>query len=98
MNCKKFFDDLIDYAIGEDEANGIIRKPNPIGVYKVIEKLNSKIENCIYLGDSDVDIQTAKNANIPCISVLWGFRSKEFLIKSGGEIFVSKPGEILDII
>lgn len=98
MNCKKFFDDLIDYAIGEDEANGIIRKPNPIGVYKVIEKLNSKIENCIYLGDSDVDIQTAKNANIPCISVLWGFKSKEFLIKSGGEIFVSKPGEILDII
>lgn len=98
MNCKKFFGDLIDIAIGEDESNGIIRKPDPIGVFTVIKELNSDIKNCVYVGDSDVDILTAKNAGIPCISVLWGFRSKEFLIKSGGEIFVSKPNEILDII
>ena len=98
MNCKKFFNDLIDIAIGEDESNGIIRKPDPIGVFTVIKELNSDIKNCVYVGDSDVDILTAKNAGIPCISVLWGFRSKEFLIKSGGKIFVSKPNEILDII
>ncbi len=98
LHSSLFFGDLIDYAQGEDEQNGIIRKPNPAGVFKVMEKLNAKKENCIFIGDSDVDILTAKNAEIPCISVLWGLKSKEFLIKSGGEIFVQSPLEILDMI
>ena len=98
MHSKEFFGDLIDYAQGEDEINGIIRKPNPTGVLKVLDILGSKSENSVFLGDSDIDIQTAKNANMPCISVLWGFRSEEFLIQSGGNIFVKNPSEILTMV
>lgn len=98
LHSKLYFDNLIDYAQGEDELNGIIRKPNPIGVYKVIKELNSKIENCIFVGDSEVDIQTAKNAGIPCISVLWGLKTKEFLVNCGGEIFVNEPLEIFNML
>ena len=98
LHSKVYFGYLIDYAQGEDELNGIMRKPNPIGVYKVIKELNSKIENCIFVGDSEVDIQTAKNVGIPCISVLWGLKTKEFLIQNGGENFVSEPLEILDML
>ena len=96
--CKEFFGDLIDYAQGEDEYMGIIRKPNPAGLYKVLEIIGSKAENSIFIGDSEVDIQTAQNADIPCISVLWGLKSKEFLIQNGGKFFVNKPLEILDMI
>ncbi len=91
--CNKYFGDYIQTAIGE--GYGVERKPNPTGVFKAIEELNSDIKNAIYIGDSDVDIQTAKNANIPCISVLWGFRDKEFLIKNGGHIFASTPDDII---
>lgn len=98
MHSKQFFGDLIDFAQGEDTLNGIPSKPNPIGTNKVLEILNVKAENCIFIGDSEVDIQTAKNANMPCISVLWGLKSEEFLKNSGGKIFVKKPSEILDMI
>ncbi len=98
QNCKHFFKDLIDYAQGEDELNGILRKPSPIGVYRVLEKLNSKVENSVFIGDSEVDIQTAKNAGIPCISVLWGLKTKEFLINNGAVNLVSNPLEILSMV
>ena len=96
--CEEFFNGLVDYAQGEDEFMGIIRKPNPVGVYKVLEILNSTPNHSIFVGDSDVDIQTAINAKMPCISVLWGLKSKEFLIENGGKIFVNKPSEILDMV
>lgn len=98
MQCQSFFNGLVDYAQGEDEYMGIIRKPNPAGVNKVLEILNSDYKNSIFIGDSEVDIQTAKNANMPCISVLWGLKSKEFLIQNGGTIFVNSPLEILDMV
>ncbi len=94
--CKYYFEDLIDTAIGE--GKGIERKPNPMGVMKVIEELNSKPEESIYIGDSETDTETAKNAKIPCISVLWGYRDKELLEKSGAKIFAEKPEEIIKII
>ena len=50
-------------------------------------------EDAVYIGDSDVDIMTAKNCGLPCISVLWGFRDKDFLIEHGGSLFVEKPIE-----
>ena len=50
----------------------------------------------VYSGDSDVDIDTAKNAGIPCISVCWGFRSRQFLIEHGASILVEKPSEFID--
>ena len=96
--CEEFFKGLVDYAQGEDEYMGIFRKPNPVGVYHVLEVLNSSPEKSIFIGDSDIDIKTAKNANMPCISVLWGLKSKEFLIENGAETFVEKPLEILNMV
>jgi len=52
-------------------------------------------KNAVYVGDSDVDVETAKNSGLPCISVLWGFRDKEFLIRHGAKTFISAPSELL---
>ena len=94
--CKEYFDGYIDIAIGE--GNGIEKKPDPKGVLKSIKELNSTKEKSIYIGDSEVDIQTAQNAGIPCISVLWGFKDKEFLTNNGAKIFAEKPKDIIEII
>ena len=92
--CNKYFPNLIDIALGENEADGIRKKPAPDMVHKAMNHLNASPEECVYIGDSDVDLQTAKNSGIPCISVLWGFRSKEFLLAHGATMFVEKPEEI----
>ena len=60
--------------------------------------MNLKAEEAIYIGDSDVDIKTAENSLMPCISVTWGFRDKEFLIKNGAKIIVESPKEIFNYI
>lgn len=92
--CDKYFPNLIDIALGENEAEGIRKKPAPDMVFKAMKQLNASPEECVYIGDSDVDLQTAKNSGIPCISVLWGFRTKEFLQTHGATMFVEKPEEI----
>ena len=92
--CDKYFEDLIDFSAGENESGGIRKKPAPDTVLKVLEYFNVKKRNAIYVGDSEVDIQTAKNAGLECISVLWGFKNKEFLQKYGAKILISKPDEI----
>lgn len=93
---EKFFGNLIDIAVGE--GDGIKRKPNIDGVLKAVKSLNSNISETIFVGDSDVDILTAKNANIECISVLWGYRKKEFLIEKGATIFAETPKDIEKIL
>jgi len=57
--------------------------------------VNVEKDGAVYIGDSDVDVMTAKNCGMPCISVLWGFRDKKFLIEHGANVFVEKPSEIL---
>lgn len=94
--CKKYFNGLIQISIGESEH--VRKKPAPDSVLKVVRELNSDIKNCIYVGDSDVDVQTAKNAEIPCIGVTWGFRDKELLQKEGASYIVEKPSDIIKII
>lgn len=94
--CQYYFQDYIQSSIGE--GYGIERKPNPKGILKSIKELNSNIEKVIYIGDSEVDIATAKNAQIPCISVLWGFKDRTFLEQAGGKIFANTPEEIIKII
>ena len=90
-----FFDGLIDVAIGENEAEGVKRKPAPDTVLMALKRLNATKEEAVYVGDSDVDIMTAKNSGLPCISVLWGFRDREFLEAHGGTVFISTPKELL---
>ena len=91
--AKHFFPDTIEVAIGERET--IRKKPAPDTVLEALRQLGASKEGAVYIGDSDVDIMTAKNCGLPCISVLWGFRDKDFLIQHGGTIFVNKPSEIL---
>lgn len=90
--CKKYFEDLIDIAIGQ--AGDVPKKPAPDGVLKAIKLLGA--ENIVYLGDSGVDVQTAKNANIPCIGVTWGFRDKKDL--KGADFIIDNPHDIINII
>jgi phosphoglycolate phosphatase len=89
---KHFFGEYITVAIGERE--NIRKKPAPDTVFEALRQLNASPAGAVYIGDSDVDVMTARNSNIPCISVLWGFRSKEFLIKNGATTFVTAPNEI----
>lgn len=94
--CKKYFGDLIQIAIGESE--NVRKKPAPDSVLKAIKELNSSVENSIYAGDSDVDVQTAKNTGIDCIGVTWGFRDRELLKSEGAKYIVDNPSEIVNII
>ena len=91
--CHHFFGDLVTVAIGERED--IRKKPAPDTVIEALRQLNATAEESVYIGDSDVDIDTARNAGMPCISVLWGFRDKEFLIEHGATTLVATPQEIL---
>ena len=93
--CQHFFPDTIEVAIGENEAAGIRKKPAPDTVYAALDALGVGKGNAVYVGDSDVDIQTAANAGLPCISVLWGFRDKAFLTENGAKTFISTPSELL---
>lgn len=93
--CSHFFPDTIEVAIGEHEAEGIRKKPAPDTVIAALDALGVGKERAVYVGDSDVDIQTARNSGLPCISVLWGFRDKDFLIQHGAKTFISAPHELL---
>ena len=96
--CKKYFADLIDFSAGENENLGIKKKPAPDTVLKILNKFNLNSEQAVYIGDSEVDIQTAKNSNIQCISVTWGFKNREFLISNGATNIANSPQEIIEII
>lgn len=96
--CKKYFGDLIQVAIGENEAEGVRKKPAPDSVFKAITDLKLSIENVIYVGDSETDVQTAKNAEIHCIGCTWGFRDKSVLVEEGADYIVNAPDEIPDLI
>ena len=96
--CQKYFPNLIDIAIGENEAAGINKKPAPDTINLVLEQLELTSNQAIYVGDSDVDILTAKNSNMPCISVTWGFRDKEFLLENDAKIIINNPKEIIDYL
>ena len=87
----------IEVAIGENEAEGIRKKPAPDMVFEALNRLCAEAESAVYIGDSDVDIQTAKNAGVPCISVLWGFRNRKFLLEHGAQHFIEKPSEIIGV-
>lgn len=91
--CKKYFDGLFDFAVGEQA--GVQRKPAPDSVHMVLDKLGVNRNNAVYIGDSDVDIHTAMNAEMDCISVDWGFRDVPFLLEQGAKTIVSSPEELL---
>ena len=85
----------IPVAIGEHEAEGIRKKPAPDTVIAALRQLGVGQEGAVYVGDSDVDIETARNSGLPCISVLWGFRDRDFLLQHGAKKLISNPSELL---
>ena len=85
----------IEVAIGEHEAEGIRKKPAPDTVREALRQLGVTTKNAVYVGDSDVDIETAYNSGLPCISVLWGFRDQDFLLSHGATTLISRPKELL---
>lgn len=92
--CTHFFPDSVEVAIGEHEAQGIRKKPAPDTVMEALRQLGMTKEGAVYVGDSEVDVQTARNSSLPCISVLWGFRDRDFLTAHGATTFVQAPQDI----
>ncbi len=91
--CDIFFDGCFDMALGD--RDGIARKPAPDMTNMVIEHYGVPKKKCVYIGDSDVDLMTAKNTKIDCVAVSWGFRTREFLVEHGAEIIIDSPFELL---
>ena len=90
--CAQYFPGI--FALGESAA--CPRKPAPDMVYQAMRAIG--VEKCIYVGDSEVDIRTANNAGVPCVSVLWGFRDREVLEEEGGRYFCTHPAELPSVI
>ncbi|MDD7526537.1 MAG: HAD family hydrolase [Prevotellaceae bacterium] len=99
---KAFFADSIDVAIGETPT--VKRKPAPDMVDEAIRQLSllhgRSIEKseCVYVGDSEVDLQTAKNSDLPCIAVSWGFRDRDYLVEQGAKTIIDCPDELFEHI
>lgn len=89
--CKKYFGEFISVSIGESAE--VKRKPAPDTVYRALRELGCDASRAVYVGDSEVDILTAKNASLPCISVTWGFRTEERLRSEGAreEMLIRTP-------
>jgi len=86
------------FSLAWGQQEGIDRKPSPQGLLKMISELGCDISECVYVGDSEVDVRTAENAGVELICVLWGFRSKEQLICAGAECMVETAEELLQKI
>lgn len=93
---KVYFEKYIKVAIGESE--NVSKKPAPDTVFKALEELGSTADKAVYVGDSEVDVMTAKNSGIICIGVTWGFRGRKVLEKKGADYIIDKPEELLKII
>ena len=93
-----YFEGLLEYAVGENEEAGIRKKPAPDSLLAVMQSMGAGTSSTVYIGDSEVDIQTAKNAGVDCISVTWGFKDKQFLLDNGATVLVDAPEEILSLM
>ncbi len=93
--AKTYFGELLAAAAGENEEGGVRKKPAPDSLLAVMKALGAERATTVYVGDSEVDIQTAKNAEVDCISVTWGFKDRAFLLQSGATRLVDTPMEVL---
>ena len=91
-----YFGKYIKVAIGESENVSI--KPAPDTVFKALEELGSTVDKALYVGDSEVDVKTAKNSGMICVGVTWGFRDREVLEQNGADYIIDRPQELLKII
>jgi len=96
--CKKYFGEFITVSIGESAK--VKRKPAPDTVYRALRELGCDASRAVYVGDSEVDIQTAQNASLPCISVTWGFRTEEKLRSEGAreDMMIRTPQTLVPLL
>lgn len=92
----RFFSDYVSVAIGEKAK--VRRKPAPDTVIAALKELHSERSEAVYIGDSEVDLQTARNAGLPCIAVLWGFRDRDHLTENGAVTFAENPADVLSVL
>ena len=93
-----YFKGTISVAIGEMESAGVRKKPEPDTVFKAMELLGSSAEESVYVGDSEVDIATARNAGLDMVLCAWGFRGEDYLRRMGAENIIHHPMELIDVI
>ncbi len=91
-----FVGDVFDALQGQQE--GIPRKPSPEGIYAILEKLGVSKEECLYVGDSEVDVATGTAAGTKTVSVAWGFRTEDQLRAAGASLIIRSPEELLGLI
>ena len=91
-----FGEELFDYLQGQKE--GIRRKPEPDGVWYLMEQMHVSKEECLYIGDSEVDAATGRNAGLKTIGVLWGFRDRKTLETAGADDLIDRPDELLQFV
>lgn len=94
--CQLFFSDTVRLAVGDRE--GLRRKPAPDSVRYALSQLHAQPQAALYIGDSDVDIQTAQAAGLPCLSVTWGFRGEDELKQAGATLFAHTPAQVVSLI
>ena len=93
---EQYFPGLLAASAGAKE--GVRKKPCPDSVFEVVRQLGAEALRAVYIGDSEIDMQTAENSGLDCISVDWGFRGRKFLEEHKAKTIVSRPEEILPLI
>lgn len=96
MVASKLYGDVFDMCIGFKE--GVALKPDPSLLFEILEKLGCLPEECVYVGDTDTDMKTGKNAGAYTVGVLWGFRTEDELLKTGADFIAKTPSDILKLI
>lgn len=91
-----YFSEYIQVAIGKSSERR--KKPYPDTVLKAIDDLDSSIDKCLYIGDSEVDFKTARNAGVDFVGVAWGFRDKKVLEDLGSNYIINTPNDLISIL
>lgn len=91
-----FFPGLLELSVGESPS--VRRKPAPDTVLTAASQIGLSVDQCVYVGDSEVDLETARNAGMDCISVTWGFRDEAQLIEAGASVLVRTPEELESLL
>ncbi|MBQ7887861.1 MAG: HAD-IA family hydrolase [Clostridia bacterium] len=93
---REYFGDRMVSSVGDDPSRS--KKPAPDSVWEAMRQMGVTAQEAVYVGDSQVDVLTARNAGIPCIAVTWGFRSEACLLEAGAQYIARKPEEIIQIV
>lgn len=93
---EQFFGEHIRVAVGENEK--LCKKPAPDSIYVALKQMDAVLGRTLYVGDSEVDVQTARNAGLLCVGVSWGFRDRELLQHEGADWVIDRPEELIDIL